>query len=532
MGITVTLYKNFKKRENSTKIPAVSDAHTDFTCTLKSNTSVMDPVLEFYLTGQDPADTPIGQGFNYAYIPKWNRYYFIRNWSYVNGIWLASLNVDVLASYKSDIGALSKYVNRAASASDIDIADSLYATKNTADVSYVYSDNPFRVSPFGSYIVGVIGTQQTNVPNIGGINYYLFSSSQMYQFVDYLMSSTMANLMADPAAGLTDTVVKAITNPLDYIESCIWFPFAIDGVTTAPVVQPKLGWWDNIAPITGGLTPLGGGGMDSLKFTVGGSWDNSLAIPAHPQAATRGKWLNTEPYSQYVFHLDPWGDIPLDGQVIADSMSNINYTILAEGISGIGVLELYAGSQLLTRRATSLGVSISLAQIITDFSSMTSQSGLVAGATAGVASGGFTFKNLGKALGDYFSFQTWKHANGQKELKALFTGVGKDAASGVMAYNTKMETIGVAGSIVSFMGSALAGPDSSVMYTQGAWIKITRFTLIDEDLVDHGRPLCQIKTLSTLSGYLECADAEHDIAALDDEKDMIGSHLVGGFYYE
>ena len=48
MGITVTMYKNFYKRDNSTKQPQNTDAHTDFTCTLKAGTSVLDPVLEVY----------------------------------------------------------------------------------------------------------------------------------------------------------------------------------------------------------------------------------------------------------------------------------------------------------------------------------------------------------------------------------------------------------------------------------------------------------------------------------------------------
>ena len=531
MALTVRFFKNVNKKTNSTFQPSESNPsnYVDYTCTLKDGTSILDPVLDIYMS---MTDNPASLGLNYCKVSAFNRYYFVRDWKYALGVWTASCSVDVLASYKTEIGSLTKYVNRSASEYTSNLTDTIYPSVATPEVSYVFSDNPFRVNPFGSYIVGIIGTSQANVPNIGGINYYLFTASQMSEFIDYLMGSTMAGIMADPSEGLSTTVVKAITNPLDYISSCIWFPFEITGVTTAAKVQPKLGWWDNITPISGtGLTPLGGGQMDSLKFTPGGTWSNSMTIPSHPQAATRGSWLDGSPNSNYTFHLDPWGDIPLDPQEIINEKT-ISYTINCEGISGMGILELYlAGTKLLTRRVAQVGVSISIAQIITDFASMSSSANLVSGAAAGVLSGS-NKDRLGKALKDFFSFQTFKHAEGKKELGALLKGIGEDVASGVLAYNTDMSTTGMTGSIVSYMGTALAMAGNTVMYTQGAWIKIVRFNLVSEDNTDRGRPLCLNKQLSALSGYIECADSEHDVHALEGEKNMISAYLTGGFFYE
>ena len=530
MALTVRFFKNVNKKDNSTLQPSESNPNTyvDYTCTLKDGTSILDPVLDIYIT---MTDNPVSIGLNYCKIPTFNRYYYVRDWKYSLGTWTAYCSVDVLASHKTAIGSLTKYVNRSAGEYNTHLADTLYPTSAAADVSYIFSDNPFRVDPFGSYIVGIIGTSQANVPNIGGINYYLFTPTQMAQFVDYLMSSTMAGIMADPSQGLSDTVVKAITNPLDYISSCIWFPFEIEGLTTGTKVQPKLGWWDNISPISGGLTPLGGGQMDSLKFTPGGSWTNSMTIPSHAQAATRGAWLDGGPYSSYTFHLDPWGDIPIDPQEVINEKV-ISYTINCEGISGMGILELYiAGNRLLTRRVAQVGVSISIAQIITDFASMSSSSNLISGAAAGFL-GGENKNKLGKALKDFFSFQTWKSAEGRKELGAVFKGLGEDVASGVLAANTDMSTTGMSGSIVSYMGTALAMSGGTIMYTQGAWIKIVRYSLISEDNTDRGRPLCAMKQLNTLSGYIECADPEHDVNAFMGEKNMISAYLTGGFFYE
>lgn len=46
--------------------------------------------------------------YNYAYIPEFNRYYFIKEINiYRNELWIVSLSVDVLMSYKNDILELS-----------------------------------------------------------------------------------------------------------------------------------------------------------------------------------------------------------------------------------------------------------------------------------------------------------------------------------------------------------------------------------------------------------------------------------------
>lgn len=43
-------------------------------------------------------------GYNYAYIPQFNRYYFIKEIeSYRTGLWIVKMEVDVLESYKSQI---------------------------------------------------------------------------------------------------------------------------------------------------------------------------------------------------------------------------------------------------------------------------------------------------------------------------------------------------------------------------------------------------------------------------------------------
>ena len=56
--------------------------------------------------------------------------------------------------------------------------------------------------------------------------------------------------------------------------------------------------------------------------------------------------------------------------------------------------------------------------------------------------------------------------------------------------------------------------------------------IADEDLASRGRPLCKAKTISSLSGYIMCSDADPDIACTDYELAQIVSYMNGGFYYE
>ena len=188
MAVTVTFYKDFEKKYNSTKQPAGTSGHADLVCNLKDNTSVLAPVLEVAFVGLEPTD-PMTEGYNYCYIDKFERYYFVTDWKYYRGLWYASCTVDVLASYKTKIGALSKYVNRSASNYDLDLADSVYPMEADAALSFVRGDNPYRQT-HGCFVVGLIGKGQSGAPCIGGINYYTFTYAQMREFIDYLLSDT------------------------------------------------------------------------------------------------------------------------------------------------------------------------------------------------------------------------------------------------------------------------------------------------------------------------------------------------------
>lgn len=89
----IILCKNNSEPNKINKI--LSDQYT-LSGTLKEQTSITSPIIMI------ESGNPVG--FNYAYIPDFNRYYFISDIVNVsNNLWRINLKVDVLESFKSDI---------------------------------------------------------------------------------------------------------------------------------------------------------------------------------------------------------------------------------------------------------------------------------------------------------------------------------------------------------------------------------------------------------------------------------------------
>lgn len=99
--MNVYFYKNFKKKQNSTKVPAANSHDRIISCQLKENCSIESPVLRLR-TGT--SSTGWQDTLNYAYIPSWGRYYKVEDATYAGGdIWEVALTDDYLASNRAQI---------------------------------------------------------------------------------------------------------------------------------------------------------------------------------------------------------------------------------------------------------------------------------------------------------------------------------------------------------------------------------------------------------------------------------------------
>lgn len=98
----ITLYQNIS--ENNRVGKTLINAQT-FTGNLRQSTSIINPVIMLN------ADNPTV--YNYAYIPAFNRYYFINKIeAYRTGLFILTMSVDVLETYKTEIKRMLAIIDK------------------------------------------------------------------------------------------------------------------------------------------------------------------------------------------------------------------------------------------------------------------------------------------------------------------------------------------------------------------------------------------------------------------------------------
>ena len=467
----IYLYK-FNKRPNSTAQP-LPTAGKAFTVQIKDECSFITPVLRFtpdnLVSG---VFSPVA--YNYVQIAYWQRFYYITDWQYINGSWEATLSVDVLSSFKAEIGNTSAYVVRAAGASDGSIIDTNYPAKTNYDIRKInVATSWYGVAPSGgSYILGCIN--YNNGGKVGAISYYALNSTQLAALLNYLFTDSIfySSNISEIGVGL----FKSMFNPFQYIVSCIWFPFAAASFGSASD-NVKVGYWDT------GVSATVVSALAQKTFVT-------ATIPDHPQSS-RGTYLNYEPYTRLTLYVPPFGSIPIDTNF--RSLGNYLYcAVFIDHITGQATIRVSICQDsshldeynVVTERSSMIGVPIQLAQLMPDYV-QTLQSGI-------------------NAVGNVASFN--------------ITGALSSLVSAVQSQMPKVSTLGSNGSYIE----VLQYPVLTVEFLQ----------LVNEDNTEFGRPLCQIKTISTLSGYIRCGEDDHAFSGTKTETDEINRFLKSGFFYE
>ena len=489
MSITVTLL-TFNKRENSTKIPTAAQiaAGAALSCTLIDNTSLMNPTFKLDVSGN-----PVG--YNYCYVPSFERYFFINDWSSYHGFWYASCTCDVLGSWKTEIGAGSHYVLRAASESDGYIVDELYPAKCQQHSSKYIATNPLGWGGGHSYVMGIVGYASSDANQVGSVTYYHMDEDALQAFIYFLMHDVTQ--WSDIATAEYDGAVQeALLNPLQYIVSCMALPVSPPSSRTASSIY--FGYYEYQIG-TGKVAEIGPGDFKSETVRI--------TKPSHPQAATRGAYMNGAPYTNLIAHVSPFGDIELDPS-LAINANQITFQFYYSLLDGIGRLAIYPANdgtdhtgQVMYVGCTQIGAQINLSQVLKnplDIAENANNAGL-----------GFVSGALSLLSGNFGGFT--------QAVGALYTGMG----NAVRLKYPNMSGKGSTGSFLSFFDSAYA-----------LYLKYTYYDAVDDNNSENGRPLCKVKTLNTLSGYVLCQNADCIIPGTHDEADKINSYLNSGFFWE
>ena len=462
--MTGTFYTDFKKRKNSTKQPT---GGTSKTFTLKEGTSIEKPV--YLLTGNT---------FTYNYVHAFGHYYFVDDVKSIrNGMIEVSCSMDVLATYKSDIGGYTAFIERSSYSYDDWLADPSVTMVSDVTVTSTVNSALSIFVPGGVYTISVLNTKGSGAG---------FTSSYITDYVniEYLSHYVNTN-WGSAATDLLDWFQSTFLHTADSIIDCVWTPIALSqiGGTGVAFEQMEIGV-DQI--------PGASGYRITSPFVV--SQSLTITIP-HVYSDFR----KFSPYTMVKLFIPCFGTVdvnPLDF-CLSDT---IKLQFDVDPCTGDTVCYLSNYSdKLVASYKYNVGVSCPVGKVGSDVTGTISGLLQTAASVVGAAASG----PVGAAAGS---------------LQA--------AASGV---NTLATAFAVTPSVSGSKGGrAIAEHGLDVVCTV-----IARTTKNPADLLStHGRVLMETKQISSIPGYIKCVDASVPIAGMSSEKDEVNNFLNSGFYYE
>lgn len=471
MSHTIT-FGNVNKRRNSTLQPSLS---ASYDVLLKTPTSLNEPTF-----------TLSASGFNYNYF-KWdNRYYYVTSIIYRNnGLVEVSGRIDPLATFKDNILATTAYVVYDTSA-NTEIPDKRLTTKTVATTSMNTGSEIFPTSKTGCYILTVNG--------VNGTASYLMSKSELTSLLSDLVNTiddVLNNVQVPTLDSLVDFFLSykdmvdnllgnvfGCGNVAECIKACVWLPYSFGGSGGTEITLGTFHTGHHgtvVSPI-----------LDLPMLTIGIPWQFS-------------DWRNGSPYTQVGLYIPFIGTMYYDasnlkGQVSLTIERSLN---LITGAMSVEVKTADLKTVLGTYGAD-VGCTYPVGISNVNWTSgVTSIIGLAASIGSMAATGGFT---TGGAVG----------------ATASLAGIAN-------AITPNQSTVG------GISGGAAVGLDTNIKC----------FTIC-HDTSDEpanlssawGTPCGKVKTLSSCTGFVQCADAHVSLSTTYDLMQEVDSLVNSGIYIE
>lgn len=480
----VYLFK-YAKKENSTARPALETGRL-LKCTLKDTCSLNRP--DFLIDFDDMNAWP---DFSYIYVPVWGKYFFVRDWVNEKPLWRASCEIDVLASYRSEILASTQYVSYSSVQGNAWLADTRIPVLKSTTVGSSSVALPFFLQG-GWYILSCIGKT--------GSCLYALSLANLKALINSIAGGTddfeqaainrvdtyfggQAPATAEEAlyalAQVTtqnDILGKAYGNAPSCLRSCLFVPF---------VVQSQGGETIYLGNFNTGVT-----GVIVSAAPVTGSV--SVSIPWHFSDWRRG-------YCEQVYLY-----LPLVGMV-AVSSDNLTHT-----------------------------------STITVNYSYTCTDGTVA---YQIVAGGEIIGSYGGSCAINYPLGVNQQASAGQVTQAITQGMTQAVSAGIVG-NIPGAIAGVAATAYNAMDVALTSHPSCVGGIgggagSGLSHSVTCYTVAHNTIIEPsamrdtmGVPTMMPLQLSQCSGYCQCANAHVAANASLEELSAITVHLNSGFYIE
>lgn len=546
MGIQVNFYKH-TKRINSTALPSWSAGDFGTLVELKDAVNLFSPtlILSTDAFNNDGEKLKNPMEYTYCYIPDFKRYYFVQSWSWILGRWECSLEVDVLASFKAEIGNTTAYVTRSASDCDPVVIDKKYVAKG--EIRHYQStqgNSPWNINiktagiNSGFYVVGIANN---DVNAIGAVAYYGVSVTAMRDFMNIMYSAPSWLNITD--SSLSTDLQKMMLNPLQYVVSCIWIPTGLNtsglyGMQTIPY-----GWW-TLSLTNSVFYRLDNANMAKVLTFY-------FNVQDHPQAGSNRKWLNFSPYTQISLEFSPFGMIPIDTVRLANS-DGICCSVWVDYITGKSTLYIYravvenrswVAKELIYETVSQLGIPIALAQMAVDMSSIGNASTLVGAVGLAAASNGAAEKvkneatsAIGRALASPRLGNIASHLGLSSQLSNLqdkFSAQQSNAGTLIETAEKILTDVGNAAMAIMGQCSSSGATGAFAMLQYPPSLNLYYQMIVDTDDEHNGMPLCKMVKINTLRGFVLCSNADGFTAnCMPAERQAVISLMESGFYYE
>ena len=463
-------FYTFTKRHNSTQQP--TGTATSIDVVLKGGSDMLAPVFVI-----SQAALPV-----YNYVVFSGRHYFITGIKNVrDSLWEISCAVDVLATWKSYIQAMSPYVLYYTHNNTL-IADRRLSVKATQSTSSNSGSFGF-LGKNHCFILTVIGEDATAS--------YALTPSQIRDLyaTDYRDSfdASINNLSPVTGVDFADTIsdfarwigdfLKSSAGAFNYagtisenIKSCIILPVAAGAIGGTPNADVIIGAID---------TTVEG-------FRITDRYITDSATVAIPWQAS--DWRRLEPYHEVYLYIPALGLISLSASDLIGE-SSLTVKVSMDVLSGDSIFEVKTGTKTVYYANTNLGTNYALGSSQTSPAAVTNAligaAGLIAGNPAAA---------LGGALGVANSLQPTPTCIGSNSGGAIL---------GIDADTIKCYTV--------FHDTTVA--PSSVSAVKGA-------------------PYNGVLSLASVTGYVQTDGASVAGPMMDSERDQINQLMDGGFYIE
>ena len=474
-----------------------------------------------------------------------DRYYWIKNWRREGGVCFADCEVDVLASWRGTIHGYEGHPNmqlvERCSATHNDYEDAMRFTTSAVTTGKISGGNPSTGSwnwdnryYYASIHPSIVGKSSGSInpaPTLFRMTPNGFNDFQ--QFMSVSLKQRTTDMLGNNKEVSTSRSVR------DFVDNVICLPYK-DNSSATEVQNMTFGRND---PEEGGRCTIPFSGTEATTFTgvyaltnsgvqldsIGvAEWNINIASVWSSES-----WLNTSKYLSLSLNMSPFGNIPLPVDLLKEK-SSISLKVIGDLLGNITlILATSNNSIILGRTNIAFQPNLFSAPIATSYDIKHAiNASRMSGAT--------------NVLNGYLNTVGGIMSRNPVMMAAGITQIGMTVTQ--QSYN---EANAIA-SVLYPSGVSSVAAGGINLYLSNPIINYTRFAVAPAQNDKYGRPLHEVRALSTLvadgnqSGFVQCSDANIDNVVEDyttygrngsasmtiTEKLAICNYLNGGVYLE